>query len=124
MIKTGQEVIVGAIRDPIFGPLVMFGSGGVEVEGIKDINFALAPLTSSDLEYLIENSWAGKKLEGFRQYRPADIPALKQVLVYLGQLMVDHQEIEEVEINPLFVFEKGQGALAVDMRMYLSRTTK
>jgi acetyltransferase len=122
MVTGGQEVIVGAVRDPIFGPLVMFGSGGVEVEGLKDVSFALAPITPSDLEYLINSSWAGKKLKGFRQNKPADVDAVKEVLVRLGQLMVDHEEIEEVEINPLNVFELGQGALALDMRMYVSQS--
>jgi len=120
MVSGGHEVIVGAVRDPIFGPLVMFGSGGIEVEGIKDINFALAPLTSEDLDYLINNSWAGKKLKGFRQYSAADVQAVKDVLVRIGQLIVDHQQIDEVEINPLYVFEEGRGAVAVDMRMYIS----
>jgi acetyltransferase len=120
MVLAGQEVIVGAVRDPIFGPMVMFGSGGVEVEGIKDINFALAPLTSSDLDYLIDNSWAGTKLNGFRHFQPGDINALKEVLVRIGQLIVDYQQIEEVEINPLYVFDQGQGVTAVDVRMYLS----
>jgi acetyltransferase len=122
MVKDGQEVIVGAVRDPIFGPLVMFGSGGVEVEGLKDVVFALAPITPSDLDYLIDNSWAGKKLKGFRSSKPADVEAVKEILVRLGQLMVDHEEIEEVEINPLNVFDKGNGALAIDMRMYVSKS--
>jgi acetyltransferase len=122
MVTDGQEVIVGAVRDPIFGPLVMFGSGGVEVEGLKDVSFALAPITPSDLDYLINSSWAGKKLKGFRHYKPADIDAVKEVLIRLGQLMVDHEEIQEIEINPLSVFEDGQGVLALDMRMYVSKT--
>jgi acetyltransferase len=122
MVSDGQEVIVGAVRDPIFGPLVMFGSGGVEVEGLKDVAFALAAITPSDLDYLIDNTWAGKRLKGFRHYNPADVDAVKEVLIRLGQLMVDHEAIHEIEINPLSVFEQGQGVLALDMRMYISKT--
>jgi acetyltransferase len=122
MVSDGQEVIVGAVRDPIFGPLVMFGSGGVEVEGLKDVTFSLAPITPSDLNYLINSSWAGKRLKGFRHYNPADIDGVKEVLIRLGQLMVDHEAIQEVEINPLSVFEQGHGVLALDMRMYIYKT--
>jgi acetyltransferase len=119
MVSEGQEVIVGAVRDPIFGPMVMFGSGGVEVEGLQDVIFSLAPVTHDDLDYMIDNTWAGRKLKGFRHYKPGDIEGLKIVLVNLGQLLVDHPEISEVEVNPLYVFEDGKGVLAVDMRMYL-----
>lgn len=119
MISEGQEVIVGAIRDPIFGPLVMFGSGGVEVEGIQDVLFSLAPVTSYDIEFMLNNTWAGRRLKGFRHYTAGDVSALNEVLVRLGQLMEDHPDIKEVEINPLYVFEEGKGVVAVDMRMYL-----
>jgi acetyltransferase len=119
MVSDGQEVIVGAVRDKIFGPMVMFGSGGVEVEGLQDVVFALAPVTPDDLAFMLNNTWAGKKLKGFRHFSRGDIEALKDTLVRLGQLLVDFPEISEVEINPLYVFEQEKGVLAVDMRMYL-----
>ncbi|MBT3391023.1 MAG: CoA-binding protein [Chloroflexi bacterium] len=114
MIPRGQEVIIGAVRDPQFGPLVMFGSGGTEVEGLKDIAFGLAPLTRSDAEYMLEKTWAGRKLRGFRNIPPADRDAVLDALFRLAQLAFEHPEIEEIEINPLRVL--AQGVVAVDVR--------
>jgi acetyltransferase len=116
MLPNGQEVIVGAVQDPQFGPLVMFGSGGVEVEGIKDVAFALAPLTEGENGFLLESTWAGRKLAGFRQLPPADRRAVKEIVQRLACLAVDFPEILEVEINPLLVLADGQGAMAVDVR--------
>lgn len=120
MVRAGQEVIVGAVRDPVFGPIVMFGSGGVDVEGLQDIQFAVAPLIKADLEYLINETWAGKKLMGFRGCQKADIEAVKETLTKVGQVMIDNQEITEIEINPLIVLEGEQGAYGVDFRMVVS----
>ncbi len=84
MIPAGQEVILGAIQDAQFGPMVMFGSGGVEVEGLKDVAFALAPLTLQDAEWMLENTWAGRRLRGFRNLPPADRQAVLQCHHALG----------------------------------------
>ena len=116
MAPAGQEVIVGAVRDPLFGPLVMFGSGGVEVEGLGDVAFALAPLTAPDRAHLLESTWAGRKLVGFRHLPPADRPAVEAVLARLAQLAADFPMLAEIEINPLRVLPAGQGALALDAR--------
>ncbi|MEW6242396.1 MAG: acetate--CoA ligase family protein, partial [Chloroflexota bacterium] len=118
-IPQGQEVILGAARDPQFGPLMMFGSGGVEVEGLKDVAFALAPLNEREAEQMILRTWAGRKLAGFRNIPPADREAVKDALIRLSWLAYEHQEIEEIEINPLRVL--GQGAAAVDVRMKLAK---
>ena len=120
MIPQGQEVIVGAVRDPQFGPLIMFGSGGVEVEGLKDVAFALAPLTEPDAEHLITSTWAGRKLAGFRNLPPADRKAVLEVLYRLAQLAADFPQLAETEINPLRVLPAGQGAVAVDVRLRLA----
>lgn len=111
----GQEVIVGMTRDPQFGALLMFGSGGVEVEGLKDVAFALGPLTQAEAESLMRQTWAGKKLDGFRNIPAADKSAVAQVLVRLSQLAEEHPEITEIEINPLRALAKG--AVALDIRM-------
>jgi acetyltransferase len=116
-VPPGQEVIIGAVRDPQFKAMVMFGSGGVEVEGLKDVAFGLAPLGESDAEYLIQKTWAGKKLSGFRNIAAADRSAVVEVLVRLSWLIYDHEEIEEIEINPLRVHQTG--AAAVDVRVKL-----
>lgn len=117
MIAGGQEVIVGASRDPQFGPLMMFGSGGVEVEGLKDVAFALAPLLPSDAEWMLQHTWAGRKLSGFRNIPAADEAAVKGVLQRLAQLVFDLPEIAEIEINPLRVLAPGEGTVAVDARV-------
>ena len=120
MIPSGQEVIIGAIQDPQFGAQMMFGSGGTEVEGLKDIAFGLGPLTMLEAERMIEGTWAGRKLKGFRNLPPADRDAVLDVLFRLAQLAADHPEIAEIEINPLRVLPKGQGAIAVDVRIQLA----
>jgi acetyltransferase len=120
MLPSGQDVIVGVVRDPQFGPLLMFGSGGVEVEGLKDVAFALAPLTREEGEYLLENTWAGRKLRGFRHLPTADREAVLDVMMRLGQLAADLPQLAEIEINPLRVMPLGQGAAALDVRMRLS----
>jgi acetate---CoA ligase (ADP-forming) len=114
-IPEGQEVIVGAVRDPQFGPLMMFGSGGVEVEGLKDVSFALAPLTRAEALNMIRSTWAGGKLAGFRSIPPADEESVIDVLIGLSHLVMDHDSIQEIEINPLRVLSKG--AVAVDVRV-------
>jgi len=119
MAPDGQEVIVGAVRDPVFGPMVMFGAGGTDVEGLGDVAFALAPITRADLDDILNETWAGRKLKGFRQHKPADIPALRTVITRLGQLMSDFPMIAEIDINPLRVLEEGQGCWVVDARMVI-----
>jgi acetyltransferase len=117
MLPDGQDVIIGTLQDVTFGPLVMFGSGGVEVEGLKDVAFALAPLTRADADYLLKSTWAGRKLEGFRSLPPADREAVQEALFRLGQLATDFPRLAEIEINPLRVLPRGQGAVALDIRI-------
>lgn len=114
-IPEGQEVIVGMTRDPQFGPLMMFGSGGVEVEGLRDVAFALGPLNQAEAESMMRKTWAGRKLKGFRNIPPADEEAVRDVLIKLSHLAAQHEEIEEIEINPLRALAKG--AVALDARM-------
>jgi acetate---CoA ligase (ADP-forming) len=119
MLPAGQEVILGAIQDAQFGPMVMFGSGGVEVEGLKDVAFALAPVTNHDAEWMLENTWAGRRLHGFRHLPPADRQAVLDTIKRLGQLAADFPQLAEIEINPLRVFPSSQGVAALDVRMKL-----
>jgi acetate---CoA ligase (ADP-forming) len=120
MVPGGQEVIIGAVQDAQFGPLVMFGSGGVEVEGLKDVAFALAPMTGEEAEFLLESTWAGKKLAGFRGAPPADRAAALETLQRLAQLAADFPQITEIEINPLRVLAAGMGVCAIDARARLA----
>jgi acetyltransferase len=119
MIREGQEVIVGVVRDEQFGPLVMFGAGGVEVESLRDVSFGLGPLSRVEAEGLIDSTQAGRRLRGNRGVPPADREAVVEALLRLAQLAVDQPEIAEVEINPLRVFEEGGGATALDVRLRL-----
>jgi acetate---CoA ligase (ADP-forming) len=120
MLPAGQEVIIGAVQDRQFGPLVMFGSGGIEVEGLKDVAFALAPISSDEVEYIMHTTWAGKKLYGYRNIPPADHEAAVDTLIRVGQLSADFPQFTEIELNPLIVLPKGQGAVALDVRMHMS----
>lgn len=114
-IEQGQEVIVGMVRDPQFGPLIMFGSGGVEVEGLKDVAFALAPLNQAEAGKMIRKTWAGRKLRGFRHIAPADEVSIVDILIKFSHLALENESIQEIEINPLRVLRKG--AVALDVRM-------
>jgi acetyltransferase len=116
MLPAGQEVIIGAVRDPQFGPLVMFGSGGVEVEGLRDVAFDLAPLSRRDAGDLVDRTWAGRRLRGYRHVPPGDREAVIDGLMRVAQLAADCPDLSEIEINPLLVLRAGQGAIAVDVR--------
>ena len=120
MIPDGQDVILGAIQDPQFGALAMFGSGGTEVEGLKDVAFALAPMTEEEAQYLLDSTWAGRKLYGYRNLPPVDYQAAMIALRRLGQLAADLPQLAEIEINPLRVLPQGQGVFALDIRASLS----
>jgi acetyltransferase len=115
----GQEVIVGFVRDEQFGPMLMFGTGGVEVEALQDVAFELAPLSREEAEAMIERTLAGRKLRGFRSSAPADRETVIDVLLRMSQLALNHPEIQELEINPLRVMPHGEGAFALDVRLRL-----
>lgn len=117
MIGPGHDVIVGAVRDPQFGPLVMFGRGGVEVETLRDVSFALAPLSRSEADALVTATAAGRRLAGSRGVPPADRDAAIEAILRLGQLILDHPSITDVEANPLRVMAVGEGAMALDVRV-------
>jgi acetyltransferase len=119
MARPGREVIVGAVRDPQFGPLVMFGSGGVYVELLKDVSFRLAPVARGEAEEMIKETLAGKLLSGLRGRPPADKSAVADVIVAVSELFAADEGIAELDINPLMVYDKGQGAVAVDVRMMM-----
>lgn len=118
MAGPGQDVILGATRDATFGPVVMFGSGGLEVEALGDVAFALAPLTRSDCNWLLDETWAGRKLGGFRNLPAADREAVAEVLARLGRLADGlYAQLADIEINPLRVFECGSGLSALNERV-------
>ncbi len=120
MVTKGVEVIVGMRRDATFGPIIMFGMGGTMVELVKDIQFRVAPLSSKDIESMVADTMAGKLLNGYRGAPIADFEALYEVIAKLSKLAMENPEIQEIEINPLIVYPKGQGVIAIDSRMILS----
>lgn len=113
MIK-GKEIIVGMIRDPTFGPMIMVGLGGIYVEILKDVSFGIAPLSKIEARNMIENLKTIKLLKGVRGEKPVDIDAIVDILIKISMLAIDYPELKELEINPLMVSEKG--AIAVDFR--------
>jgi acetyltransferase len=119
MITDGQETIIGVKRDSTFGPLVMFGMGGIYVEALADVSFRLAPLSLPDAWEMIEEVRVAKLLTGLRGRAAPDRAALADAIVRVGQLAVDHPEISELDINPMLVLRSGSGASAVDARIIL-----
>jgi acetyltransferase len=116
MVPRGFEVFVGARRDPVFGPVVSFGWGGVEVELIRDVSVRVAPLTWEDVEEMVAETRAGRALKGYRG-PPLDEGAVKSAIAGVAALIEDFEEVAAVDVNPIFVYEKG--AVAVDVKVYL-----
>jgi acetyltransferase len=117
----GLEVLIGMNRDPQFGPLVTFGLGGIYVETLKDVTFRIAPFAVQSAEKMLSEIRARAILDGVRGEPPVDKEAIIDVLLRIGQLVQDFPEIVELDINPLMVYPRGQGAIAIDMRLVLSK---
>ena len=118
MIAYGKEVILGAKRDPSFGPVVLFGLGGIYVEVLKESSLRVAPINRSEAIEMISELKASNILRGVRGEQPSDIGALVENLLRLSQLMIDFPEIEGIDVNPVMVLKKG--AIAVDARLLLT----
>jgi acetyltransferase len=119
MAPAGQEVILGMSRYPDFGPLLMFGYGGIFVEVFKDVTFRLAPVGRNEARRMLTAVRAIKLLKGFRGTPAADIEAIQQSLVRLSDLVMQHPEIAELDINPLLAYPEGEGTTVADCRMIL-----
>ena len=121
MAKGGVEVILGAVRDPKFGPICMFGLGGTFVEAMKDVTFRLAPMWEISAEIMIRTIKAYSILKGVRGAPPCDVDAIKDCVLRLSQLVAEHPEIAELDINPLIVYPEGEGCVVADSRILLRR---
>ncbi|MGD1149282.1 MAG: acetate--CoA ligase family protein [Thermoanaerobaculaceae bacterium] len=117
LVCGGREAIIGVTRDPVVGPLVMLGLGGVAVEVWKDVSFRVAPIAASDAEAMFRELRGGRLLGAFRGRPAGDVAALKQALVRLAALAAAHPEIAECDVNPLLVLDEGRGCVAVDVRI-------
>jgi acetyltransferase len=119
-VRGGREVIIGMTQDPSFGPLVMFGLGGVYVETLKDVTFRVPPLTDLDAEEMIRQIRGYPLLEGVRGEAPIDLKALAEVLQRFSQLVEDLPQVAEIEINPFLVLPEAKDFRAVDARVRLT----
>jgi len=117
MAPAGTEVIVGMSKDPQFGPVMMFGLGGILVEVLKDVAFRIVPLEPKDAREMVREIKGFPVLEGVRGQPPADVAALENLILKLSDFIGDHPEIEELDLNPVFAYPEG--ALAVDARIVI-----
>lgn len=117
MAPAGQECIIGMTRDPQFGPVIMFGLGGIFVEVLKDVAFRVAPLVEEDMEEMITEIKGHKVLAGIRGEKPKDLDAIKEILAAVSQIVIDNPEIQEIDLNPVIVHDTG--ASIVDSRCIL-----
>jgi acyl-CoA synthetase (NDP forming) len=117
MAKPGLEVIVGMATDLQFGPVLMFGLGGVWVEVLKDVSFKLVPLSKGDAAKAVREIRAARLLDGFRGSEPVDTSALEDILMRVSDFVSKTPEVKEMDLNPIFAYSKG--AIAVDARVIL-----
>ncbi|MFL6495582.1 MAG: acetate--CoA ligase family protein [Nitrososphaera sp.] len=120
MVKDAKETILGASQDPTFGPVIMFGLGGIYVEVLKDVVFRIVPIDEQEAIDMVQSIKTIKLLKGVRGEKSSDLRAISDSLQRLSQLVVDFPEIKEFDINPLLVLEEGKGARVVDARIILS----
>ena len=114
---SGVEMIVGCREDPIYGPIILIGAGGILVELMKDVAMRLLPVTAADVRAMLAEIKSARLLEGFRGSKAADTDALVKAVVGLGDIFLDHRDLlEDLEVNPLIVRPKGKGVAAVDVR--------
>jgi acyl-CoA synthetase (NDP forming) len=118
MAAEGQECIIGMIQDPQFGPVIMFGLGGIFVEILKDVSFRVAPLADEDIDEMIKEIKGYKILTGIRGEKPRDIDAIRRILAKLSDMAIDNPEIQEIDLNPVIIHDKS--ASIVDSRMILN----
>ena len=121
MIPAGHEVILGAKRDPAFGPVLMFGLGGIYVELFEDVTFALAPIGRLGAGRMIRRVKAHRLLEGLRGSEPADVEGIEQCLMRVGELITDFDRIVELDVNPLIVGPAEVGCAVADVRIRLGK---
>ncbi len=120
MIPPGHEVILGAKRDEVFGPILMFGLGGIFVEVLKDVTFALAPIDAGRAHRMVRDIKAFTMLEGARGTEKADVAGIEEAMIRLGQLVTDFERISELDINPLIAISEKDGNAIADVRIRIS----
>lgn len=121
MAPKGSEWIVGMRRDPVFGPIMMVGMGGIYVELFQDVSFRIPPITRDEARQMLQETKGGKLLAGYRGGEALDAEAMVEVILKLAEISLAYPEIEEIEINPLVVYPQGSGVLALDGRAILRK---
>lgn len=121
MLSPGKEIILGMTRDARFGPLLMFGQGGIYTEALRDVCFRLAPIRENVAMEMVKSIRSYRILEGVRGEPPSDFAALADCLLRLSQLVTEHPQIQELDINPLIVYSQGKGAMVADARIILAK---
>lgn len=121
MIPQGREMIIGMSRDPQFGPMVMFGLGGIYVNFLQDVAFRLAPLNEREAQKMMEETKSFTLLKGVRGQAASDIDSLRDAILRIGQLVWGFPEIDELDINPIFVYDEGKGVSALDVKITLTK---
>ena len=121
MAKPGLEVILGMTKDPQFGPVLMFGLGGVLVEVLKDVSFRIVPLNKRDASQMVKEIKGYPLLQGYRGQDPANVPMLEEAILKLSNYVEKHPEIKELDLNPMFAYKDG--LTAVDARIVLEATS-
>ncbi len=117
MVTDGTEVMVGVTQDPLFGPLIAFGLGGVYVEVLGDVCWRVTPLTDRDAAEMVRSVRAWRLFQGYRGHPPADVPALEEVLLRVARLVEEVPQVRELDLNPVFALPPGQGCRIVDARI-------
>ena len=120
MVPRGREMIIGMSRDPQFGPMIMFGLGGIYVNFLKDVAFRIAPVSQRDAEGIVKETKSNTLLKGIRGEPPADIKALQETILRVSQLVITYPEIAEMDINPILVYKEGEGCQALDVKIALT----
>lgn len=119
MAGKGREVILGGKQDEVFGPVILFGLGGIFVEVMEDVVWRVAPINREDARHMIRGIRGAGVLSGVRGEKPCDTDAIEDLLVRLSRMLADFPVIQEIDINPVMVFEEGQGAQAIDVRVII-----
>jgi acyl-CoA synthetase (NDP forming) len=122
MVPSGIEMLVGVTHDPVFGPIVVCGTGGIIVELLKDVTARITPLTDQDVSDMIHSLKTFPLLNGYRGGPRYDVVALEQVILRVGALVEDIHEIAELDLNPAIVLPEGQGVSIVDARIHVAET--
>lgn len=122
MARSGIEIIIGMLKDPQFGPVLMFGLGGILVEVLKDVSFRIVPLTRRDAREMIKEIKGYTLLKGYRGHEPADIAYLEDLLLKISDFCEKTPELKELDLNPVFAYKEG-GAI-VDARMVIENAAK